>query len=87
MHELLDGCNCLIIGDVECWLESFVGKEFEDGFDCGHDVTVCGRVDRNGKDVVQIVCIHDKKELLAIQYSCWEVSSAVCVEHSFLLVG
>ena len=61
VHEIFDGCCCLIISDVKCRLESFVGEDFEDGFECGHDVTLCCGCDGDGKDVVRIVSISHKK--------------------------
>ncbi len=85
-HELFDGGRCLIISDIEGRLESFVGEDIEDSFECGHDVVVrCGG-DGDGEDVVRVVSISNKKKLLAVQSSCREISGAVCVEHPFVLV-
>lgn len=85
VHEVLDGCLCLIIGDIECWLESFVSEDFEDGREYSHDVTVSGRVDGDSKNVVRIVSICNKDKLLAIQGPCGRfLVQSVC---SFVLVS
>ena len=67
MHEIFDGRSCLIVGDVESWLESFAGEDVEDGLESSNDVTVGCRVDRDSEDVVRIICICNKEKLLALQ--------------------
>ena len=80
LHEIFDGRSCLIVGDVESWLESFAGEDVEDGPESSNDVTVGCRGDRDSEDVVRIICICNKEKLLALQGTRRKVTGAVCVE-------
>ena len=80
LHEVSDGRSCLIVGDVESWLESFAGEDVEDGLESSNDVTVGCRVDRDSEDVVRIICICNKEKLLALQGTRWKITGAVCVK-------
>ena len=40
LHEFLDWCGCMIVGDIECGFVPLVGKGIEHLFECLHNVTV-----------------------------------------------
>jgi hypothetical protein len=64
VYEVFDGCYCLIISDIKGQQKSFVSEDFEDGFECGHDVIVYCGCDGDGEDVVRIISISNNK-------NCW----------------
>ncbi len=61
LHEILDGLGCLVVGDIECWLVAPGGEGLEHLLESFHNVTVRSGVDREGKDIVGVVRVRDKK--------------------------
>ena len=86
MKALICGSG-LIVSDGECRFEA-VG--FEAVVYCGksvHNVFCCGRFDGDCKDIIGVVGIGHKEELLAVQGAGGKVPGAVCVERVGLFVG
>ena len=83
---LFDRRGRLVIRDIECWCVSVCCQCFYNHAEGVHDVFTFGGFDRDGKDVVGVVIVGDKDELLAVQRTDWEVAGAVGVECSMLFV-
>jgi len=86
-HEGLDCGRGLIVSDGESGFEAmgfeavvYRGKRV-------HNVLCCGRFDGDCKDVIRVVGIGHKEELLAVQGAGGKVPGAVCVERVGLFVG
>ena len=83
---LFDSGGRLVIRDVECRCVSLCRQCFYYHAEGIHDVLTFGGFDRDGKNVVGVVIVGDKDELLAVQSTDWEVAGAVGVECAMLFV-
>lgn len=83
---LFDCGGCLVIRNVECWCVPMCRQCFDYRAEGCHDVLTGSGVDRDGKNVVGVVIVCDKDELLAVQRTDWEVSGTVGVKCSMLFV-
>lgn len=81
-------CGCgLVVSNGEGGFETARGEAVVDRGVGVHYVFCCGGFDGNGEDVVRIIRICHKEELLAVECTGWEVPGAIGVECVCLFVG
>ena len=67
LEIIFDGCCCLIIGHIECWLMSFLGELGEDVVKSLHNSCILNIFDGVCENLIDIIIIGDTKILISIE--------------------
>ena len=86
-QKICDGRRCLVVEDIELWLETLVFKVREDVVEGGDDGWSFTIGDCSDNDGIGGVVVGDKHVLFVFQGHCWESAGEISIRGSIDLVS